>query len=198
MLTSAGFENPKVSEEFLKLVGKPANQIKIIFIPTASITKEELFYVGKSIEELESVGITKSNIHELQIDQKISYAEVKDFDVMYVCGGNTFHLLQRIRKFGFDNILKKFIDANKVYLGVSAGSIIMGPNIELAKFGDKNVGGLKDFTGLNYIDEAIAPHFTEADRAPLNKFQKTVKYKIKPLTDNQVLLVTDKGQKVIK
>ena len=35
LLTSAGFENPKIGEEFLKSVNKPVSEIKIIFVPTA-------------------------------------------------------------------------------------------------------------------------------------------------------------------
>jgi dipeptidase E len=197
LLTSAGFENPIIGSEFLKLVGKPARKIKVVFIPTASTSEEELFYVGKSKDELACFGIKLKNIVELNIDHKIYYSELKDFDVMYMCGGNTFHLLSQIKKFDFDKVIEMFIKSNRVYVGVSAGSLIMGPNIELAKFGDKKVGRLKDFTGLEYIDEAIAPHVTDEDVLQVKAFQKKVNYKIIPLNDSQAVRVIDEKSQIV-
>ena len=62
LLTSAGFVNPKMREKFLKLVNKPASKIKVLFIPIASRTGEELHYVEKSRQELLDLGIAKENI----------------------------------------------------------------------------------------------------------------------------------------
>jgi len=199
LLTSAGLENPKVGKAFLKLVGKPASNIKIIFIPTASRTKEELYWVNASIKELESVGVKRTNIQELQINRKITYTEIKDFDVMYMCGGNTFYLLAQIRKFGFDNVIEKFISKGKLYLGVSAGSILMGPDIEISGIENADINDvcLTDFTGLNYINTLITPHYVEKQKKAIANYQKTVKYKIISLTDDQAIIVIDGKQKLI-
>ena len=62
LLTSAGFENPNIGKEFLKLVDKPANEIKILFIPTAARSKEEQDYANKSKQELYDLGINYDNI----------------------------------------------------------------------------------------------------------------------------------------
>jgi len=43
----------------LELVNKPVSEIKVLFIPTASRTKEELIYVEKSRQELLDSGILK-------------------------------------------------------------------------------------------------------------------------------------------
>src|SRR5690349_12841403 len=52
------------------------------------------------------------------------------FDVLYVQGGNTFYLLDRMRRSGADGIIHKLVAAHgMVYCGVSAGSIIAGPDI---------------------------------------------------------------------
>lgn len=197
LLTSAGFKNPKVGEEFLKLINEPASEIKIIFVPTASITKEELFYVEKSKKELLNIGIDKQNIKILDLDHTISYNEVSAFDVIYVCGGNTFYLLDRIRKTGFDNVIKQFLADGKIYIGVSAGSILLGPNIEIASLGDKDKCGVKDFTGLNLINMAICPHFDKKEYQAVEEFKKKVDYSIIPLTDNQALLILDNEVKII-
>ncbi len=197
LLTSAGFENPEIWEEFLKLVNKHASEIKLIFVPTASRTKEELHYVEKAKNELLDFGITNQNIKTLNLDHIILYEEVSGFDAIYVCGGNTFYLLDRVRKTGFDKIIKQFLKDGKIYVGVSAGSILLGPNIEIASLGDKNKCGLNDFTGLNLVEIAISPHANKKERQAIEDFRKKVNYPIVPLNDNQAILALDDKVKII-
>ena len=99
LLTSAGFENPNIGKEFLKLVDKPANEIKILFIPTAARSKEEQDYANKSKQELYDLGINYDNIKIYYINnQSMSESEIYDFDAIYVCGGNTFFLLKQLKE----------------------------------------------------------------------------------------------------
>jgi len=198
LLTSAGFENSKVGKEFLKLIDKPVSEIKVIFVPTAARTKEELFYVDKSKKELLNVGIHAQDIKTLDLDHKISFEEVDGFDVIYVCGGNTFYLLHKVREASFDKITKQFLEKRGIYVGVSAGSIIVGPDIEIAGFGKKNDIGLKDLTGLNLVDVSIFPHFTKKDRQSVEKFKKKVDYIILPLTDNRALVILGNKKEIIE
>ncbi|MDT9151210.1 Type 1 glutamine amidotransferase-like domain-containing protein, partial [Escherichia coli] len=57
--------------------------------------------------------------------------EALSFDAIYFTGGCTSHLLSRIKESGFDSIIKSMVMREKTYVGVSAGSIIMTPNISL-------------------------------------------------------------------
>jgi dipeptidase E len=196
LLTSAGFLNPKIGEEFLKLVNKPASDIKLIFV-TLARTKEELYYIGESKKELLDIGITNRNLKILNLGNKVLYDEVNGFDVIYVCGGNTFYLLYKFRETGFGEVIKKFIENGGVYVGVSAGSIIVGPNIEIASLGDKNDVGLKDLTGLSLVDVAISPHFNEEEHKAVEEFKKKVSYQVIPLTDNQALLILNSKTNII-
>jgi len=198
LLTSAGFENPKIGKKFLEVVGKPAHDIRIIFIPTAAITEEQKYYVKKCKDELLDVGIKSQNIKVLNLDHSVLYSEVADSDVIYVCGGNTFHLLDRVRKTGFDRVIKQFLEEDKVYIGVSAGSILMGPNIEITKLGDKDICGVTDFTGLGYTNTAITPHCNKKEHKKVEKFKKKADYPILPLTDNQALLILGNKKEIIE
>lgn len=199
LLTSAGFKNVKIREKFLELSGKPGPKIKVIFIPTAAITKEEKYYIGVCRKELSEAGIISENVKTLNLDHEVLYEEVDNFDVIYVCGGNTFYLLSKVKESGFDKIIKKFLEADKLYLGVSAGSILMGPNIEISKYlADKNDLGLTDLTGLKYIDSAICPHFQNKDKNKFDNFKSKVNYPILPLNDDQALLVLGKEEKIIE
>jgi len=162
LLTSAGFENLKIGKKFLKLVDKPASKIRVLFIPTAARTGEEVFYVGKSKEELIDVGVLEENIINFNLDRKLTDEE-KNIDVIYVCGGNTFYLLHRVRESKFDELLKELVDDGVVYVGASAGSMILGPSIELTSSPDQNDINLQDTSGLNLVDVAVSPHYCKEE-----------------------------------
>lgn len=197
LLTSTGFSNKRLFNEFLRLAGKKVSEIRIILVPSASRTKKELFYVNESKKQLIELGILKDNLKILDLDHDISYDEVSDFDVLYVCGGNTFFLLDKIRKTGFDKVIKDFIKKERVYVGVSAGSIILGPDIEIAGIGDDNDIGLKDLTGLNIISSVISPHYSEKKKKAVNDFKEKISYPVIPLTDEQALIVYDHKKEII-
>ncbi len=198
LLTSGGFENPKIGEIFLELVDKPASEIKVLFIPTAAIDEEQLFYTGKSREELISVGILDKNIISFDLDRKLTDEELKDIDVVYVCGGNTFYLLHKVRESGFDEILIKLINKGVVYVGASAGSMILGPDIGLTATPDENDINLQDTTGLNLVKVAISPHYCKEEEEMVKEWSDKADCEILPLTDSEALVVTDDSIKIVR
>ena len=74
------------------------------------------------------------------------------FDVLYIQGGNTFHLLDQMRRSGADRIIRELVAGHlTVYCGVSAGSIVAGPEIGIAGWSpdwDRNEVGLTDLMGF--------------------------------------------------
>lgn len=192
LLTSAGFFNPEVSEVFLRLLNKPIEDIHVIFIPTASRTEEELKYVQGAKQELLDLGV--KNINTLNLDRKVTADEIKNANVIYVCGGNTFYLLQKICESGLDKLLHDF---DGLYVGVSAGSIVVGPNIEVSAPWDKNDVNLSDTTGMNIVDFAVVPHYQRKDQTIVEGLKNRADYQILELTDNQAVLVIDRERKII-
>ena len=91
------------------------------------------------------LGNDESNILEYKIGNEIN---INDFDIIYMLGGNTFYLLDVIRKTNFDKQIIDFINKGKIYIGSSAGSEILGSSIEPALNYDLNNVNMKDFTGL--------------------------------------------------
>lgn len=198
LLTSAGFENPKVGSEFLKLINNSPSTTKVLFIPTASRTEEELFYVNKSREELLKVGIKEENIIVYNLDYIISKAELTQINVVYICGGNTFYLLHRIREVSFDSILDKLIQAGVVYVGASAGSLVTGPDINIPDYLASNDICLKAFNGLNYTDKIIIPHYSEEAAEMVERTKASTNHPVITLTDKQALLVIDEKEVIIE
>ena len=98
-------------------------------------------------------------------------------------GGNTFYLLHHLRGSGTDKVLVAILqNPNVVYLGISAGSVILGPTIKEASVGnpDPNGIGLTDFTGLGIL-----------------AYEKTVPHKVIRLTDIQAMIVLGSNTQLV-
>lgn len=196
LLTSAGMD---VREEILKILPKPANQIKIAHIITASKVEENLSYLEKENRIMRELRFDVENIDIEGKDEKELRALLNDKDIIYVQGGNTFYLLKHVKESGFDKVVKELIGKGVIYIGVSAGSYIACPTIEMAywKYPDRNTVGLADLTGLNLVPFLLSVHF-KPEYAPVLKQEiSTTNYPVKILTDDQAILVKDGDVKLV-
>lgn len=86
-------------------------------------------------------------------------------DVLFVGGGNTFRLLDHVRRAGFVGAVREFRRAGGDYYGGSAGAVLACESIAIADGRDVNEPGLTDLTALGLIQGvAILPHFTTDQR----------------------------------
>jgi dipeptidase E len=190
-LTSAGFTNQEIARIFLKQLPNPVSKNRILIVAYAQ-NPEEDFYVNESKNEMQQLGF--ENIVVANMHNPIEVSGLGSFGVVYVCGGNTFSILNKLRETGLDIFIIQQVHAGAVYVGVSAGSIIAGPSIEIASWGsegDKNEIGLKDMTGFNLVDFEVFPHFHEELHSEIEEFKKKVPYKVFELTNNQAIFVDD-------
>ena len=147
VITSYSIHYTKLYEQE-SLIGK-----RITFIPTASIPESIKFYVNSGRKALEKMGL---QVDELEIT-KASTSEIRDKlqanDFIYVSGGNTFFLLQELKRSGADKIIIEEINSGKMYIGESAGSIILSPSIEFVKDMDdfEKAPNLRTYSALNRI-----------------------------------------------
>lgn len=126
ILTSAGFENPRIREKFLQMTGKGAGQLKALWIPTAAIDEDARAVLPKCRKDLTDAGILPEHIRSYDLDGGMTAEELSRFDVVYVCGGDCRYLLDRMKEDGFTEVLPEFLRQGGVYVGVSAGSRIGG------------------------------------------------------------------------
>ena len=195
-LTSAGLKNEKVKAEFIKLFTKPFEQIKVIMFFLVK-NKEEMFYINESMQELVDLGIKKENLQLCSLAEDKKCEDLNNFDLVYICGGNTFHYLDRLRKLECIDIIKDFVKQGGVYFGVSAGSVLAGPNINISSPWDENDIGMSDFTGFNFIDFAICPHYESKDDQIIKQRQKDLNILVRLLKDDQAFIVLDHEIKLV-
>lgn len=129
LLTSAGFENPRVMDCFLELLGKPAGTCRALFIPTAAIDDGARAMLPKCRGDLFSAGLLPEHITTYDLDRPMTDDELSGYDTVYFCGGDTAHLLKCVRSSGFAETLDRALDRSLLYVGVSAGSVIAAQNL---------------------------------------------------------------------
>ena len=158
VLTSCGIRKESFKNRFYEIVSKEElNNKKVLYITTASDGEDDddKTWMDEEYKTILDLGINESNIIEYKIGNDIN---INDFDIIYMMGGNTFYLLDIIRKTGFDKVIGDFINKGKIYIGSSAGSEILGNFVDIALGYDENKVNMKDFTGLKIVDALIVPH----------------------------------------
>ena len=183
------------------LPDKP-NNLRVAFIPTAADPYGEtnMPWMTADHDKLTSMGFSVTNYDLKHKDINTLRKDLSQFQVIFVAGGNTFYLLNEIKKSGFDIVIKELLGKGVVYIGASAGSMILGPDIDhLLKIDHpERFPELTDYTCLGLIQARIVPHFGRGKYAAVHaELQQTWGDQILPLRDDQVLVVNGDNIEVI-
>lgn len=156
VLLSSGFSNPAVLS-FVQDLVRSRSYTKAVIVTTAHPKKEKSRWGPVTKEQLVGMGLSVSFV---DFDAGESLGD--DSDVVYVCGGNTFHLLKSIQTSPspIRHQLIDLFDRGGCYIGSSAGSVIVSPTIASAEEvgGDVNRDTVTEYAGLNLIPWHVLPH----------------------------------------
>lgn len=166
----------------------------VVFIPTASLTEKVTFYVKAGQKALADMGCI-IDVLDVSVSSPDEAAEkLRASDLIYVTGGNTFFLLQELQRSGADKVIKEQVLNGKIYVGESAGAMILSPHLEYATLMDttEHAPGLLSFDGLGMVDFYTVPHHTNFPFAKvvekiIRKYQD--KLNLCPITNAQAICV---------
>jgi len=186
-LTSTGLENMNVSRYFeTSFLPKEPKDLSFLVVSIQD-SEQDAFYLDKTLTEIKNTGAINIDVFKLGNEK---FTTNKEYDVVFVCGGNTFDYLDRVRKTGLDKFIVDFSKKeNSVYVGVSAGSILAGPDIAIAGDEDSNDIGLTDLRGLCLTDFIVYPHYRKELKTQLDEFKKRNGHPIIELEDNQAVIL---------
>ena len=118
-------------------------------------------------------------------------AELADFDLLFIGGGNTFTLLDQVRRHGFLEPVRRFVAAGGSLYGGSAGAILAGAEIGIAADADANDVGLTDLGGLGLLGSAVVhPHHTPD--------QHTIARDYARVSGHPVIAIPERGGVVVR
>ena len=167
LLTSAGVKNHSIHQALLDLLGKPIADCTALCIPTAMYGHPHVgpgagvwrFISGRSTEPMCELGWKSLGVLELtalpSIDEDHWVPQVHEADVLLVSGGDALYLAHWMWQSGMADLLPSLSDT--VYVGMSAGSMVMTPRIGEDFVGWKPPAGGDDRT-LGVVDFSIFPH----------------------------------------
>ena len=164
LLTSAGVKNPSIERALLGLLGKPIAETSALCIPTAGYGHPQgspggawRFITGKATTPMCELGWKSLGVLELTALPSIGADRwvpwVREADILLVNGGDALYLAHWMRQSGLADLLPSL--PNLVWMGLSAGSMVMTPRIGEDFMGWKSPDGDKP---LGWVDFSIFPH----------------------------------------
>ena len=200
ILTSSLYESIELVKKFLD---KNTESKKILFIPTATNVDEYKKYIHLTQKAFEDFDYEVENFDVSIFSEEIAKEKLSEAKIVFISGGNTFYLLQELKRKNLTSYLKERIENGLLYIGESAGSVIAAPDIEYASIvDDKTLATeLDDYTGLNLVDFYIVPHFeeepfVESSRNTVELYKD--KLDLKLINNKEAILVENNNFTIIK
>ena len=182
------------------LTGKRA-----VFIPTAGLhemsnqDREALDFINNADKEaLQNHGFIVEELEVSSEPYEVIEKSISSADGIFVCGGNTFFLLQELKRKGADKLISQHIEKGKLYMGTSAGSLLLQKDIVADGVDDPKYGPdlNGDFSALGFIDFYLyvhyGSHYWGDDDEYIKEYYAKLNYK--KISDKQA--VTVDGEKI--
>lgn len=185
-----------MSLKFKGLVSNPENT-SVAIVTTAAEGKSENKYSQLAKKQFEELGFVAVDFVDLETEPQKDFSS---YGVIYVCGGNTFKLLKFAREANFKTAIENLLERDGVYIGVSAGSIIVGPSIVIAGevAADSNDIGLEDLTGFGITDLIILPHYSPEIEEEVIAFENKYSVKVERLNNSQAILIENDQESLVE
>ncbi len=198
LLTSSGITNPSIAKALFDLVGKKPEETSLVFIPTASnVEVGDKSWLIEDLTNLKNQNFKSIDIVDISaVDKSVWLPKFESADVLFFEGGNTYHLMRWINKSGLAEIMPQLLE-NKVYVGVSAGSMVTCPDLMLKISQivyEEDLDETEELAGLNLVDFYFIPHlnseyFKKLREDIVKDAVKDRSEKIYALDDNSALKV---------
>jgi dipeptidase E len=166
LLTSAGIKNRRIHDALVDLLGKPIAEANALCIPTAAYAMSggagmaRRLICGSAATPLCELGWKSLGVLELTALPSIKEEQwapiVQETDALLVGGGDPLYLCYWMRRSGLVDLLSS-LRRETVYVGVSAGSMVVTPNFRGETYGGVNLP-TGDDSALGLVDFALFPH----------------------------------------
>ncbi len=165
-LTSYGLDTRY--KEHMNSYGDIVNVFKnknVAIIPNAKLSSEDRTSSMVAQEEL-----LKKKINSKIIDLDKDELNIKEYDALYLSGGEPKNLMGSIVSSNNYNAIKDFIDNGGIVIGQSAGAMIFNKS-----YLDTTTGELLVMdNGYDYCDKIIVPHYDNLPKELLEQIPKNV------------------------
>ncbi len=188
-------------EEIVRLTNKQNPNLLFIAFTQKDIEGAEYYFniINKNFSNL---GCICDHLREKDlIDISIVKSKIEKADIIYVGGGNTLRLMNMLRKYKIDDMLKIAGEKGAVLCGISAGGICWCDfgNSDSRKF-TSNSKKLIKVTGLGFIHALFCPHYNveKTRQKDLKRMMKKTKGVALAFSNCTALKIVDDNYEVLK
>jgi len=204
VLCSEAFATPNTVQACVELCDKPQDQISVAIINEAYAVEEgdKRWVINNMNSAAENFSGEIDIIDLLALSPAEAEERLSSKDVIFMIGGNTDYLMTVLQKTGFDTVLRKLLES-KVYVGSSAGSMIVGRRISAEAYhliyGEDSPYDIQEY--LNLVDFSIMPHLDSPHFAnrkdTLLQSTASFKGKVYGLRDDSAVVVNGDSIRII-
>jgi dipeptidase E len=128
---------------------------KVLFVPYALYDRDA--YTTTAQERFQKMAYDLTSVHTATDPRQA----VRDTDVVFIGGGNTFRLLKALYDFDLLEVIRNRVADGMPYIGSSAGANVAGPTIKTTK--DMPIVQPPSFDALGLVPFQISPHYLDPD-----------------------------------
>ena len=153
------YETEHIDKKIVEMSNK--NQPNFLYIGLANSYADSRYdHIKKIFQNLncQTQYLKKNNVIH---NPKIVEDKITNADIIYIDGGDTIKLLDYVKKYSIDNLLKKAYEKGTVLVGKSAGAILLskeGLSDSYILRGEKDT--YEFIKGLNIEPIIICPHYS--------------------------------------
>jgi dipeptidase E len=174
----------------------PLSGLRVAYIPNADDHEPTRHFRKLTVGALRRAGLRVNIVDLAHAGRDMIARGLEECEVIWVAGGNSFYLLQELRRSGAGQLIARLVDRGKTYVGVSAGAVVASPDIAYIEPMDSRqvAPELNDTKGLSLTGFRIIPHVGNALVGRAAKAIKAKESELHPMhdvSDAEALIVDD-------
>lgn len=191
------YETKEIDEEIVKMTNleKP----NFLFIGLASSFSDSYYDIIKKIYKnlgCETVYLKKKNIIN---NPDIVKDKISNADIIYIGGGDSIKLINEVKEYKLDILLKEAYEKGTVLVGISAGAILLSKEGFSDSLILRNESNKHRFIeGINLNDLVICPHYNSSIEKTNELKEQINTRKVYGLENCTALKIEDNKKSIIK
>lgn len=185
------------------LVGRNPGDTPVVYVPTAADVLDDRAYVQEEIHSLTGMGFPVTALPPADASRAQVAAQIGRARLVFVAGGNAFHLLHHAMMSGFTGLVPPLVRSGAlIYAGMSAGAHLATPDLLPGVSEDSRwkVPDLATTIAMGRVSFSVLTHYGDPHRAGRHRRLLAAPHprQIVPVTDGQLIVVRGSSWSVVR
>lgn len=184
------------------VLGGDPGSVPAVYVPAAADVLDDHAYVREEMDRLAGMGFPVTMLPLACTSREVLAAQLERARLVFVTGGNAFHLLRHAIRSGFAGLVPPLVRSGALaYVGISAGAHLATPDLQPCVSDDTRwkAPDLATTKAMGLVSFSVLPHYGKPDRANRHRrlLAEPQPRQIVPVTDEQLIVVRGSRWKVI-